>query len=300
VVVVILASTAGAAAVVAAAELQRRHRFGLSLALLQGPNLALLVAAGLAIAVEATSARLPLLITAGGFLAGGIAGWTLLLRERPVGSPQADIPWGEALALAGANGSATLLGQLDRLLIPQLLPLSHLATYGAISSVAGSLFRVLQRGVGYALLPRLRAAGSVGERRRLLAGEAKVVGVIVLAGAVVVWGAVPLVEHWVLRDKYEFSDGLVVAVLAVGLAKILAAVTRAAATALADRRELSLVNLSGWAAVALAIVSATAGARWGLPGVVYGVGLGWLLRSAATLLIVLRHLRLIDRRPGAA
>jgi hypothetical protein len=288
---VVFTGVAGGSSVVTAAEFQRRHRFGLSLALLQGPNLALLLAAVVAVALGTTSARLPLLISAAGFVIVGWAGWALLLREPAASAAPGPIPWGEAISLAGSSGSATLLGQLDRLLVPLLLPLPELATYGAISAVAGSLFRVLQRGVGYALLPRLRAAQSVIERRRLLAMEARVVGVVVLVGSAAIWVAIPIVEHWVLQDKYRFSVALVLAVLLVGLAKILAAVARAAATALADRRELSRLNFWGWVAIAVAVVAATVGARWGLSGVVYGVGLGWVLRCVATILIVLRHLR---------
>jgi len=33
-------------------------------------------------------------------------------------------------------------------------------------------------------------------------------------------------------------------------------------------------------------------ARWGLAGVVYGVGLGWLLRALTGIGITLRHLHL--------
>ena len=47
-----------------------------------------------------------------------------------------------------------------------------LATFGVLAAIAGSLFRVLSMGVGYTLVPRLRAAGSVLERRRLVAHEA--------------------------------------------------------------------------------------------------------------------------------
>jgi hypothetical protein len=39
-----------------------------------------------------------------------------------------------------------------------------------------------------------------------------------------------------------------------------------------------------------------AGARWGLPGVIYGVGLGWVMRATVGLFLAARHLRL----PGTA
>jgi hypothetical protein len=44
------------------------------------------------------------------------------------------------------------------------------------------------------------------------------------------------------------------------------------------------------------VVGAVAGARWGLPGVIYGVGLGWVMRASVGLILAARHLRL----PGVA
>ncbi len=297
---IVAAGTAGGSATVAAAELQRRQRYGLALGVLQGPNVALLLGAGLVAATGSASSRLPLLVTTAGFAAGALAGWGVLLREGRSRADAGPIPWGEALSLAGTNASGSLMGQLDRLIVPQVLPLSALATYGALSAVAGSLFRVLQRGVGFALLPRLRAADGVAARRRLVAEEVRLVGAIALAGAAVIWIVMPVVEEHVLDGRYRFSPGLVLAVVVLGFAKILNAFTRAAVTALAEERELALVNRWGWAGVALAVGAAAAGARWGLTGVILGVGLGWLLRSAVTVQVMVRHLQPVGRGARAS
>ena len=297
VLMVVLASAAGGASLVPAAERQRRHQFGRSLALVHGPNLALGIAAGLAVALGITDAGTPLLILTAGFVLAAVAGWLPLLRDG-TGQVDAGVPWREALSLAGTNASGTLLSQLDRLIVPHVLPLSALATYGALSAVVGSLFRVLMRGVGYALLPRLRAAGTVAQRRRLIAGEARVVLAIAIGGSLLLWVVTPLVERWVLAGKYDFAPALVLATIVAGLAKLLTGFSRATVTALADARELGLVNLSGWLSVGLAIAAAVVGARWGLAGVIYGVGLGWLLRAGIALIITARHLR--HDRPDAA
>ena len=288
--IIIVSSAAGGATVVAAAEFQRRHRFALSLMLVQTPNYTLLFAAVIVMLVGASGAYLPLLVMTVGFLAAAAYAWWLVLRE-PHAAGSHTVPWREAFSLAATGASGSILAQLDRLIIPYVLPLSNLATYGVLSSVAGSLFRVLQRGVGYALLPRLRAADDVTERRRLVAGEARVVAAIAVVGSLAIWVAIPVVEHWLLDDKYEFSAALVLATLLVGGAKILHAFTRATVTALADSRELGLVNLSGWLSLALSVLGAAVGARWGLTGVVYGVGVGWLFRALAALVITYRHLR---------
>jgi hypothetical protein len=59
-----------------------------------------------------------------------------------------------------------------------------------------------------------------------------------------------------------------------------------------------VVSVLGWVAVAIAVVAAIAGARWGLPGVIYGVGIGWLVRSSTALYMTARHLRLPATAPA--
>lgn len=288
---IMVAGTAGGSAAVAAAEFQRRHRFALSLMLLHTPNYTLLGAAALATLAGRGGAWFTLAAMAGGYVGAAACAWWLVLRPSPEASGGTAVPWPEAFTLASTNASGTIMTQLDRLIIPYLLPLGNLATYGALSSVAGSLFRVVQRGVGYALLPRLRASPSVGERRRLVVSEAKLVGAVALVGSLAIWVALPAVEHWVLAGRYHFSGPLVVATLLAGCAKLLQAFTRAAVTALADARGLGLMNLYGWISLALSVVGAIVGARWGLAGVVYGVGVGWVFRTLSALAIMYRHLR---------
>ena len=225
----------------------------------------------------------------------------MLLAERH-GKPhrEATIKWGEAFALAGLSASGLLLVQLERLVLPHVLPLSDLALYGVLGAIAGSLFRVLQMGVGFSLLPRLRAAATVVERRRLIAHEARLVGGIALLGSAGIFVVTPLVERWILHGKYHLPASLVLAAIFSGVAKISNAFTKGVATALVDPRELSLVNFAGWASVGLALVGAYVGARWGLAGVIYGVGLGWFLRAIISFGVVVRHLRLPAGVPATA
>jgi hypothetical protein len=291
VLLIALAGATGGATAVVAAEFQRRHRFALSLLLLHAPNYALLLAALLVTASGSVDGWLPLGVMGAGFAGAAAYGWWLVLRDRGATSGGAAVPWREAFSLASTNASGSIMTQLDRLIIPVLLPLGSLATYGVLSSVAGSLFRVVQRGVGYALLPRLRSAGDVAERRRLVAGEVRLVVAVALIGSAVIWAAVPAVEHWLLADRYRFSGGLILATLVAGWVKLFQAFGRAAVTALADRRELELVNLSGWISLGLAVIGAAVGARWGLTGLLYGVSLGWVFRTAAAFVIMYRHLR---------
>jgi O-antigen/teichoic acid export membrane protein len=155
-------------------------------------------------------------------------------------------------------------------------------------------------GVGYTLVPRLRAAGSVVERRGLIAHEAKLIGVIIVSGSLAIWFLTPRIEQAFLAGKYHIGGSLLVATIFSGVAKIMNSFTKATVTALATGNEVSLVNLLGWVSVGLALVAAIFGARWGLAGLIYGVGLGWLMRAVTQAYLILRHLKLPASVPVAA
>jgi O-antigen/teichoic acid export membrane protein len=294
---ILLCTIAGGAVQVAGAQFQSEHRFGISLALNQSPNLVLLLSAAWVLAAGSHRAETPLAVWTAGFLVSATLGWSLLFRERHAKPHRSvDFPWSEALAIAGLAAAGLLLIQLERLLLPYLLPLEDLATYGVLGAIAGSLFRVLQMGVGYSLMPRLRAAPDVVMRRRLLFKEARLVVAVATLGSLVIWLATPRIEELFLGGKYHLSGALVLAAVVTGVAKVLNGFAQSAVSALADARELSLVSMLGWVAVGVAALGAVAGARWGLPGVIYGVGLGWIMRASVGFYLSARHLRL----PAAA
>lgn len=297
----LVSAASGGLMVVASARLQSEHRFAHALALGQSPNIMLLAAALASVATRIPGAWLPLLISTLGFVAAAVYGWTTLLREaarRPAGTTT--FSWAEAIAFAGFNASGLLLIQLERLVLPHLLPLTQLAVYGVLGAIAGSVYRVMQMGVGFSLLPRLRAATTVVDRRRLIAHEARLVGGMVLVGSAAIWIGTPLLERWVLAGKYHLGAPLLLAAVVSGIAKIANSFAKATASALAEPRELSLINAMGWVSVALALLGAYLGARWGLAGVIYGVALGWGLRAVVTIVMVARHLRLPVSVPAVA
>jgi O-antigen/teichoic acid export membrane protein len=290
---IFVSTSIGGALTVAAAKFQSEQRFGVSLALIQSPNLILLLAALLTVAAGVREAWLALLIMTLGWFPPAIWGWGILFRERHAElDPSVEFPWKEGLSFAGVQATGLLLIQLERLVLPHVLPLRDLATYGVLGAIAGSLFRVLQMSVGYTLFPRLRAAKDVRQRRRLVAKEARLVGAVVLAGSMAIWIVTPAVERWFLAGKYNLAGSLVLAAVVSGVAKVLNAFTRAMASALATPRELSAVNLLGWVSLAIGLIAAIVGARWGLAGVIYGVTLGWIMRSVSAFYVVARHLRL--------
>ncbi len=278
---------------VAGAQFQSELRFGISLSLLQSPNAVLLVAAVAVLLVRRYDAWLPLLIGTVGYVAAAAYGWGKLFVEREVKThPDSRFSWREALSFAGVNAAGLLLIQLERLVIPHVLPLKDLATYGVLAAIVGSLFRVFQMGVAYSLTPRLRAAATVQARRQLLAHEAKLAGGIVLVGSAFLWVVTPLIERYLLAGKYHLSASLIIATIVSGVAKLMSAFTKGTVTALADPREVSILTLLSWVSVGVAILAALAGGHWlGLAGVIYGVGLGWAIRAGTAYYLTMRHLR---------
>ena len=71
---IFVASAAGGAMTVAGAKLQSERRFGFSLALLQSPNIVLLVAAVTAVVGRVTHAWPPVLISSAGFVVAAVYG----------------------------------------------------------------------------------------------------------------------------------------------------------------------------------------------------------------------------------
>jgi O-antigen/teichoic acid export membrane protein len=285
-------TAAGGLMLVASARFQSEQRFAAALALVMSPNAVLLLGALATTATGWRTAALSFdLLTLGLVIAAAI-GWALVLRERRSSAPAPAVPWREAFVLAGVSGAVMLFVQLERLVIPHVLTLDDLALFGVLGAIAGSLFRLLQMAVGFSLLPRLRAAATVLERRELVAGELRFALVISILGAAAILVLTPPIERLLLDGKYHLSIGLLVAALFSGIAKIAHAFARAVATALATPRELAFVNWAGWLSAALAIGAAVLGAPWGLTGVVYGIGLGWLAWAVISFTVVMHHLRL--------
>ena len=169
--------------------------------------------------------------------------------------------------------------------------MADLALFGVLGAIAGSIFRLLQMAVGFSLLPRLRAAATILERRQLIARELRFAVVIAALGSAAILALTPPIEHWLLDGKYHLPMALLVAALFSGIAKIAHAFARATATALATPRELKLVSFAGWLSAAFAIGSAVIAAPWGLTGVIYGIGVGWLAWAVMSFVVVSHHFR---------
>jgi O-antigen/teichoic acid export membrane protein len=267
----------GALTTVAGASYQSRQRFGEALSQTQAQNYSLATAGILTAVLGVRQAWFPCIVFAIGLAIAAVAGWTKLFRERRgVAEPEALFGWTEGLAIVGVSVGIIALIQLERLVIPGLLGLGDLATYAVLASIAGSPYRMLQQGVGYTMLPHLRAAATVSERRRLVAREGAVALAAVAAASVVVWFATPIVVRVLLSGKYDLPPRLILAALVTGTLKVGSAFPSAAIIALGETRRVAWLNAAAWLSVGVAVVAATLCARWGLTGVIYGVGAGWL------------------------
>lgn len=289
---VLASSVAGGANLVASSIYQGRRSFGPALALSQNQNAVLALAAIVVALATQRPPWLPCATYAVGYVVSAAVGWWLLLRAKQT-SPTRDAPIvaAEMLSLAGVTAATLVLIQIERLVIPRRLSLDDLALFGVLAAVAASPYRVLQQGVGYTLLPRLRSATTTEERRRLLRREAQIGGGATLLASAAIWWVAPFVVTRFLAGKYELTKPLLLAAVVAGVAKVASAFATAAATALCTERELARLRHLAWATLVLCAAACWFGARWGVAGVVCGAGLGWTGLALAGAALAAPHLR---------
>jgi hypothetical protein len=208
------------------------------------------------------------------------------------GSPRALM--GEALSLVTIHSANSVFLQLERLLLAPVAGVHALALFGVVAALVASPFRMLQMAVLFTLIPSLRRAGDLRERRRLLAREILLVTSLMGAGSVVIWYAAPPLAHWFLSGRYDLNAGLMCAALVSGVLKLSSAFATGTVIALAEDKGLRILSAVSWASIALGVVGALIAAPWGLVGVLYGIAAGWLARSLIAAWMAIRHLRSSD------
>jgi O-antigen/teichoic acid export membrane protein len=271
---------------VAGAFFQARRKFGLSLFLILIHNWIVLAAVPVVWLADRPEALPAALTVAAGYGAMAVVGWWKGFQLRRTGSsPAVAVSRGtlvsEGLAVVGMQLALGALFQLDRLIIPSALSIRDLATYSVVAAVAASPFRMLQTGVPFALLPRLRACEGLAAIRKLLRHE------IVLAGtaSVIAAAGVLLLTPWLigvlLGSRYDFPTSLLHALVIVGFVRVWCGISGAMVAALGTTRELAHYNFCGWLALGIAVAGAFLARTGGLTGVVYGMGAGWLALALA-------------------
>jgi O-antigen/teichoic acid export membrane protein len=294
----LLAIAAGGVRVIAVSHFRSRQKFAVALLLTMSTNMGLLIASSIAFAVHADSAVLPAAAMA---IALCIAAWlgshAVAAGRTLTTNPAAGYPMSEAWSAVSFIGAGMVLGSLERLVTPGLLGLPALATFSVLATIAGSPFQMLHQGIGYTLLPSLRNAPNHAARRRVVIHEGLVAGAACVASSLVVWWLTPVIIRSVLADRYVIPWQLLLAAICVGYVKVFGSVASAAVNALGSGRDLARLSVAGWLAIAAAGLAAWFGARWGLSGVVYGVGVGWLLRALVAGRLAARYLAGNERPP---
>ena len=276
-----------------AAHFQGQQRFGPAAWIVQLSNWALVLAAALTTVLGFETAA-GLCVAFALTTAVSAAGAWLLVARQAVSGPVQPYPrtlLREAFSLVTINTSNSVFLQLERLLLAPIAGVQDLALFGVVAALVGSPFRMLQMAVLFTLIPSLRRAGSIEERRRLLRHEILLVASVIGAGSVIIWGLAPPLAHWFLSGRYDLSAALVCAALVSGVLKLCSAFATGTVIALAEDKGLRTLSVVSWATLGLSIIAAFAAAPWGLIGVLYGISAGWLVRSLIAAWMAVSHLR---------
>ena len=245
-----------------------------------------------ALAAPMPTAARPLGLFAAGNALAAVAGWAALVRlDRAAPRPAAPIPWREAASLFGIAAIGTVTLQLERLLIPAAVGLEPLALFSVLASVAIFPFRMVTAGAGFGLVPKLRAASDLAQRRRLVQDELISITVLLGGASVAVLLAAPAVTALLTGGRYQIGLLLVLSACVNGSAKVLQVVPRSILTGCGDASDIAALNRFGWLGLALAALGVFAGAPWGLAGVICGSAAGSLAGSLPAILLSRRRLR---------
>lgn len=280
---VIFAMTVGSAVNrVGAALFQGAQNLRASLLLSQIHNYILLLVAVVTAYMTDKSALFVVGVVSAGYLLSALIGWWLAARSLNAGRTEIDaaVALREGAAVLGIGVAVEVLGQFERLAIPKVGTLSMLSTYAVIAAVAGSSFRMLQIGTSFSLLPRLRSAATAQAARTVLLREATTTSLVALVAAIAITLASPLLFKLVLHDKYDIPSSLIIAAVVVGLAKLWEGFSVAVVSACGSTKALAIFSVFAWVCLGIAAVGSVVGSRFGLVGILYGVGFAWVLLAA--------------------
>ncbi len=293
VLVAIAVTTAASGAIQAGvAHFQGQRRFGIAAWLLQIPNISLVPIALITLLLGLITAQTVSVLIAFASLIGLAGTWYLVTaHQTPLQELAAVKPmWREALPLLGITMASAVFMQLERLMLVPAVGVRGLALFGVVAALVGSPFRMIQAAVLFTLIPGMRAAHDVNERRRLLGREVVIVTAAVLGGSLVIGLLAPPLAQWFLAGRYNIGEALLAAAIVSGWLKVCSAFATSVAVALGDERDLRHVSLTAWVSIGIAVAGGFLAAAWGLTGVLYGISAGWLVRTLAAAWIATPHL----------
>jgi O-antigen/teichoic acid export membrane protein len=285
---------AGGMRTVVVAYFRSQERFNAALALSVSTNASVLLGSVIGFVAGARSALLPGIAMSLSYVLTAALGAHAVRRAIAAPNRSSSYAWSEGWSAVSFASAGMILGAFERLLAPRLLNLHELATFGVLATIAGSPFQMLQMGVGYTLVPGLRNAKTPTQRTKVFKHEAIIVLATAAAAGVVVWIITPSVLHWILNDRYKIAWPLLTAALVTGTLKVISSLAASVVNALGSGRDLLSISGIGWIAIAFGFIGASVGVRWGLTGLVFGVGAGWLFQAIATFWIAARRLWLSE------
>jgi O-antigen/teichoic acid export membrane protein len=256
-------------------------------------NWALMLIGVIAWVTGTTTATVPSALIALAAIAAAAVGWCIVATRTAAGGfgvATAGL-WNESISLVTMNVAASVLLQLERLIIPMTIGIENLALFGVAASLVGSPFRMLYSAVHFTVIPRLRDASSVGDRRRLLRRELLLFGIVIAPTSVAIWILAPPIAHWFLGGRYDLSKAIMLAMIISGLLKVLSAFGTAVVSALAPDKGLWQLSTASSAAIALSVCLAFLFRPWGVSGVIYAASAGWFARTCVAFWISAPHLR---------
>jgi O-antigen/teichoic acid export membrane protein len=281
VVILGIAIMAGSIARLSASVYQSENRFSTSLWLIQSQNITLIsaaMAAGLVVTITPTTVFA--LFTTHWALAA-VVGWVSLIYFSKIETDNRwTIPWREVPALFGYIITVQLAAQLDKLMLPKVLDIESLATFGVLSALVLAPYKVFQAGVGFTLIPGLRTAETKTARTKTILHEAKTTMLVIALGIGSGFFIAPWVAQIFLAGKYELGNMLIGAAVFAGTARVMVMFVSSVVTALGSQAQLTSLNRGSWLALLLSILGGWWGAQWGLPGFIAGFALGSLFRVA--------------------
>ena len=284
-----LAIVAGSAARVASSTYQSEKNYTIALWLVQSQNITLILAAIVVGAFASVSAVTVFAAYALHWTLAAVVGWLLLISFSKIKArDEWRIPWDESPPLFGYIIAAQLTWQLERLMIPKILDIDSLATFGVLSALVLAPFKMLQAGIGHTLIPGLRAATTKNSRREIMVHEARTAAIIICLAIVSGFIIAPRIANIFLQGKYELGQTLIAAAVIAGSIQLLVIFVSAIVTALGSRLQLAALNRGSWLALIVSMACGWYGSRWGLPGAILGFAVGSAVRlvTAAVIAVV--------------
>jgi O-antigen/teichoic acid export membrane protein len=245
--------------------------------------LLMFVGAALVTGAILTAERVLMMLLIAGVLALTVAAWSVVIPS--VRAPISPQLWqnivGDARPFLGIGVSIAAFGYVDQMLIPLILSIDELGQYAVLWWIVGTPFVILQVGVGFALLPKIRRAGSEAEVRRTVNVYTRfaVLGTIT-AGALAVI-CTPVFVELLYSNKYATPVGLLGWLIALGSLRVLYAIPSSVLGARGDRSALQKLNRWGWISLISTAFSAwPLGTVWGTSGIAAALALGFGIRFA--------------------